>query len=370
MKILDRYICREVLLSSMTVLFVLLLILTGNTLLRTIASVASGELPTDLIFPILGVNMLRQSVILVPLSFFLGVVLAMGRLYQDSEMAAITTGGVGILGLYKKLIWIIVPLSCLLFLLALFVNAWSLKQRGLLWKDAEKRVAITSISPGKFNANQAKDNVLFFERYAEDTPVAKQRLEKVFMQMNRNGDELVQIAQSANKHIDGSTGDMYMQYKDGQLHTENAEGFSVLEFEEHGVFFKEKVYPVYRNTRIESLPLAELIEMDDIKAIAELQMRIAVPLGSILFFLLAIPLSHTAPRKGRYSRLGYSILLYFLYFYILNLSRSWVEANQIPVFPGVFVVIFIILIALVICIVKDEGWLNRKMSRVNEQAAL
>ena len=66
----------------------------------------------------------------------------MGRLYQDSEMAAITTGGLGIMGLYKKMLWILVPLVFVLFGLALFVNAWATKQRDIYWKEAERRCIV------------------------------------------------------------------------------------------------------------------------------------------------------------------------------------------------------------------------------------
>ncbi len=88
-------------------------------------------------------------------------------------------------------------------------------------------------------------------------------------------------------------------------------------------------------------------------------MRIAVPLGAILFILLAVPLSYIEPRKGRYSRLGPAILLYFIYFYLLNLARSWLETSQIPVFPGIFIVIIGIACALVFLVLKREGWWYR-----------
>lgn len=358
MNILDRYICREVLLVAITVLFVLLLILTGNSLLKIMADVVSGELPQDLIFPLLGATVIHQSVILIPFSFFLGVVLAFGRLYQDSEMSAITASGMGSIQLYKTLLWILLPLAMLMLWMSLYVNAWAVGLEDELWKDAEQRVEITTLSPGKFNQGDDRKSTLFFERYQQEGEAEKRVLSNVFMQFERDASQVLQTAASAQKTVDPDTGNVYMLYQQGEIQSASETGYSTITFDEHAVLIREKVYPVNGKSSVESMHIDQLWQSKEVGHIAELQMRLSLPLAAILFLLIAVPMSHIAPRKGRYSRLGYAILLYFLYMYLLNLVATWVESGKLSVIPGIFILPVIAVSILLFYLLNQAQWFS------------
>jgi hypothetical protein len=76
-RILDRYIFREIALTWLGVTMVLLMI-----------DVAKGKLPKDAAFDVIGLSAAQYLTVLVPIGLFLAVMLALGRLYRDSEMPA------------------------------------------------------------------------------------------------------------------------------------------------------------------------------------------------------------------------------------------------------------------------------------------
>ena len=93
--IIDRYILRETAESWLAVSAVLLLILIGNSFLLIFRQVSGGDIPHDAIAPFLVTRTVIFLVGIVPFSLYLGILIGMGRLYRDSEMAALGACGIG-----------------------------------------------------------------------------------------------------------------------------------------------------------------------------------------------------------------------------------------------------------------------------------
>jgi len=58
---------------------------------------------------------------------------------------------------------------------------------------------------------------------------------------------------------------------------------------------------------------------------AEYQWRLSTPVSTLLLALLAVPLSRSQPRQGRYARLLLAVVVYAVYFSVLDISRNWVQ---------------------------------------------
>ena len=90
---------------------VLLAILLTNQFARVLGDVAKDKLPKDAIFQIIGLTALQYLTILVPIALFLAVMLALGRLYRDSEMPAMMACRLGPADIYRPLSWLMIPLA-------------------------------------------------------------------------------------------------------------------------------------------------------------------------------------------------------------------------------------------------------------------
>ena len=102
--ILDRYLLREAGASWLAVTFVLLAIMLSTRFARYLAQAAAGELPRELLFKVAALSSLQYLVILIPVSLMLAIMLSLGRLYRDSEIAAMMGCGVGLGALYRPFI--------------------------------------------------------------------------------------------------------------------------------------------------------------------------------------------------------------------------------------------------------------------------
>jgi lipopolysaccharide export system permease protein len=81
---------------------------------------------------------------------------------------------------------------------------------------------------------------------------------------------------------------------------------------------------------------AALLESRDPFDRAELQWRISIPLQALVLALLAIPLSQSSPREGRYGRVGAGLLIYITYANLLAIARVWVERNAVEEWIGMW----------------------------------
>ena len=93
--ILGRYILREVVLAWLLVTGVLLVILLANQVVGVLERAAANQFPQGVVLELIWLGALQNLSILLPVGLLLGVVLAFGRLYADSEMAAALACGAG-----------------------------------------------------------------------------------------------------------------------------------------------------------------------------------------------------------------------------------------------------------------------------------
>src|SRR5688572_2408486 len=94
-RILDRYILREVLVSWLAITGGLLVVLLTYQVARVLERAAENQYPQSVVFELIWLSALQYMSVLMPLGLLLGIVLAFGRLYHDSEMAAALACGVG-----------------------------------------------------------------------------------------------------------------------------------------------------------------------------------------------------------------------------------------------------------------------------------
>jgi len=122
---------------------------------------------------------------------------------------------------------------------------------------------------------------------------------------------------------------------------------------------------ILEDLEINALPTAELIGSADIKHQAALQWRLSIPLMVLIVTLLAVPLSRTDPRQGRYAKVLPAVMLYFAYLVMLNGLRGALESGSVPIGVTLLPVhlLFLLIAALLL------GWDRIKAALVQRFAA-
>ncbi len=332
-RILDRYIFREIASSWLGVTMVLLLILLTNQFARVLGDVAKGKLPKNAAFDVIGLSAVQYLTILVPIGLFLATMLALGRLYRDSEMPAMMACRVGPSGIYRPLTWLMLPLVIAVAWLSVYGGPWALTTVDRIGAEARREADLASIEPGQFTTFGPDRAVVYGNAVNADGS-----MEKVFMQRRvANGEVEVVISELGEMRESDDPNVRLLVLHNGRRY-EGIPGtseFRVIEFAEHGV--------PYRLPSLESpeqrprvMPFMDLLRSDDLEHIAEIQWRISVPLATVILAILAVPLSRSQPRAGRYGRLAVGLLVFIIYLNMMSAAKAWIEQSKISPLLGIW----------------------------------
>lgn len=331
MKIFHRYVLREVAQSWIAVTGVLLVILVGNQLARILAQAADNGFPRQVVLQLIALSSLQNLTVLIPVGMLLAIVLALGRLYHESEMSAARACGFGPANLYLPITALVLPVAALLAWLTLDVAPDSAARAQRIRADAIRDAEFGRLDSGRF---RAYDGGGVFYAGSVDPDGA---LRDVFVERQLQDRLEVTIARRA-RHAFAPDGRMQVitPYEGERYEGLPGEhGFRRVRFAEYAIPAPVPD-PAGRQPRHRDLPTARLLRSADSGDRAELQWRLSLPLMVPVLALLAVPLAALAPRQGRYARIGYAILIYFVYANLLSTSRVWIEKGQIDVRIGVW----------------------------------
>lgn len=347
LRIIDRYLLREVFLGWLAITLILWLILISHRMVRYLAQAAAGELPGDVIFILLGVKTLWLLVYIMPFSLALGIVMGLGRMYRDNEMAALGACGVGPAQLYRPLLAIAVVVAVVLGWMALYLSPAITAYGDRVTREAEQEADVSLFGAGRFNTIRNGRMTFYAEQLSED----KKNMENLFVYIRGKNkqEDPPQVISAARAHRmrDGKTGDEYVVFVNGTLH-EGKPGdaaYRIMHFGRKGVRIElpGKERPSYKS---EIIPTAELLQSDRLEDVIELQWRLSVPVSVIVLVLLSVPVSRASPRTGRYGGIVMAVLLFLVYYNLLGMSRIWMNQGVISTTIGLWWV-HMVFIALV-----------------------
>lgn len=358
-RILDRYIFREIATTWLGVTFVLLLILLTNQFAHILGEVAAGSLPKDAVLEVIGLSAAQYMTIIMPISLFLSVMLALGRLYRDSEMPAMMACRVGPVGVYRPLLWLLIPLAAIVAWLSIDLAPRSLQAVERIGAEARREADLTSIEPGRFTKVGSNSAVVYAERVTRQGVI-----QNVFLQrLEENGRIEVVVARTGEQVQSDDPDVRFLVLRDGRRY-EGEPGtaeFRVIEFAEHGIPYRlPSLEPPKPTPR--AMTAMGLLRAGQLDHIAEFQWRVGVPLATIMLAVIAVPLSRSQPREGRYGRLAIGLLVFTIYLNLLSASRAWIEQGTIPPIIGTWWVHVAALLLALAILGRQNGVFRRMFS--------
>jgi lipopolysaccharide export system permease protein len=351
LNLIGRYIFREAFGSWLVVLLVLFAIFMTNQLAEILGDAATDRLPREAVLAVFGLTALRYLTLLMPISLFLGITLALARLNRDGEMAALSSCGVGPARLLVPVSAFSVLLAAVLAWLAFIATPDASRRIEDIRRSAEQTVELSAIEAGKFTSPDSGDTVLYPREVVGD------ELRDVFLE-TQQGDRVVAIlAERGRRVFDARTGEQSFVLYNGQRY-EGVPGdneFLVVGFDEHGIPIRQE----------EQDEVVEAVAAKSTRALlassasadrAELHWRAALPLSMVVLGLLAVPLSRTAPREGRYARLGMALLIYMIYTNVLSIGRVWIERGVTDERLGLWWVHGVVGLLALWVLAREGGW--------------
>jgi lipopolysaccharide export system permease protein len=159
--ILNRYIFRETAQTWLVVTLVLLVILVTSQFAQVLGDAAADRVPVDAVFQVMGLTSVQYLTILIPIALFLSIMIALGRLYRDSEMDAMMACGIGPVGLYRPLFILAVLLSVVVGWLSLFVAPEALREVQSIASEARKQANLNILEAAPIFGSSSSRNTVY-----------------------------------------------------------------------------------------------------------------------------------------------------------------------------------------------------------------
>ena len=354
---IDRYVFKEAVQAWFSVTAILLFILLSNQFARVLGDAAKDKIPKDAVFSVIGLTATQYLTIIGPFGAFLAIMLAMARLYRDSEMPAMMALSVGPSSLYRPLSWMLLPLSALVGYLALVTGPQAILAVERISAEAGRNVDLAAFEAGRFIQTGDSGTVVYAEAVEADGSLTNVFVER---RVESNDSVEVVVAERGYQTRSNDESQRFIVLENGRRY-EGVPGtheFQIIEFEEHGLPFAVRP-PSIIEIDPEAQSTSELLSANTPAAIAELQWRASIPLSVLILGFLAVPLSRSQPRQGRYGKLGIGVLIYLIYFNLLGAAKVWVEQGLVPPWFGLWWVHVVVVSIGVILFAIHNGWFSR-----------
>lgn len=330
LQLLDKYILMQVI--SMFIMGVLVftsIIFASDTFITLIKQIANYGIPFRLAFIIIILHLPAIFVMTIPMGVLLATVMTLNSLSLSSEITVMRSCGIGLGRIAKPIFIFSIIMAFLSFLLNETVVPVMTRQSTdlALYAFAQK-----NIPEGRqnFTFKEIKDNGmlkrLFYVGECEDKVLHN------IIVLDASDNNSIQILQAR----EGDTSKDGWRFKKGVIYTITDSGKTLVTtlFNDKVVTFgmdmsrEMEKHVANEHNFIQLLSYIIKENRPDLKI--SLYDKIALPLTTIVFVLIGVPLAITPPRV-RYNRgFLFSILIIFAYYLIRALSISMGETESLP----------------------------------------
>jgi lipopolysaccharide export system permease protein len=324
--IIIRYLVKETLKSQVAILFILILIFFSQKTINILSSAVQGNIPSDLVFPLLGLGIPEMAQLILPLSLFLGLLMTYSKLYIDSEITVMHACGLG-----KK---VLVIAALILALFTAFIAAvnvawmlpWSAKYQEQALADAQANPSLAHMVEGRFKTTKDQNIVLYISN------VKGKNFTDVFMAQLRpanNQRPSVVIAETGRIRED-QNGNQIVVLDKGTRYEGTAllRDFRITDFKDYEAVIDHKETAV-TGDKIEQKDMLQLWHATDAESKAEFHWRLTLVVAVLIMALMVVPLSEVNPRQGRVLSMLPAMLLYLIFFLLQSTLHSNAEKGEI-----------------------------------------
>ena len=317
--ILLRYLIRDIFSHTLSVSLIFLFISFSSRSIQYLEEVVKGNLDSETVLWLVLLRMPEFLEIIIPFSFFIAILLVVGRLYSQGEYVILQQNGLSTLNICK----IVASLGLFLGIIILSINQFfsPLVDSRLNSIKAEKTIyqKVDLVRPGYFTRIQ--ENMTFHVSDKKDG-----NMENVFIRfLNKENKETFILAKK------GILQENKIKLIEGTSFSKEEESFEKLTFGEMDLNL------LSHNSNI---PLKEI----------ERKLNWIFVIFLIISGLIALLLSEVKPRESRYKNLIPALIIYVIYFGLFLFVK---ESN---IFMAEFYVHIPFLFFLIYLFITKRAW--------------
>ena len=361
--ILRRYMTQQVAANTAIVLLFLMALMLGGRLIRYFGIAAEGRLDVGLLFAIIGYNIPTFLELILPLSFFIALMLVLGRMYVEQEMSVLFASGISRGRLTRLMIPLITGLFVFQMGISLWAKPWGLSNSEHIWQTQSLGSLLDLVRPKTFISSGN------YHLYVDEFDKEKRELKNIYVvqqQTDKSGkiakNDVIITATRAyqvpSKDTDSSMQLDLFQGRRYELGTNNAK-YNQASFEKYRITLEKPASEKITETNVETQTTAKLLantQKPEVKA--ELGYRFTMPWLIIIAAMLATPLAQVRPRQGRWLRLLPSVLIFASCAISIISLRTAIGKERISEYVYIWLIVGFIAFALLL------NWQSRVVHRV------
>ena len=361
--ILRRYMTQQVAANTAIVLLFLMALMLGGRLIRYFGIAAEGRLDVGLLFAIIGYNIPTFLELILPLSFFIALMLVLGRMYVDHEMSVLFASGISRGRLTRLMIPLITGLFVFQMGISLWAKPWGLSNSEHIWQTQSLGSLLDLVRPKTFISSGN------YHLYVDEFDKEKRELKNLYVvqqQTDKSGkiakNDVIITATRAyqvpSKDTDSSMQLDLFQGRRYELGTNQA-NYNQASFEKYRITLEKPASEKITETNVETQTTAKLLahtQKPEVKA--ELGYRFTMPWLIIIAAMLATPLAQVRPRQGRWLRLLPSVLIFASCAISIISLRTAIGKERISEYAYIWLIVGFIAFALLL------NWQSRVVHRV------
>ena len=317
--ILSKSLNIEVFRSSISVLLIFFLLVVGSRVVGYFEQAAEGNIDPGIILSVITLRFPDFITLLIPLSFFLGLLITIGRLNSEGEIHGYFSAGLSKFNLIKFLL----PQAFIYFFITLVLSLYIAPYTKNLSKDLlvidsfEEQIdaiqsdEIVSLDDGGFLYVQTADEGLI-----KGVKLFQVDEDNSFIVIS---DELLTTEKDKTIELNLKNGSFY-----GGLFSESSKIISN---------FNNFNFEIDKNmSQSNDLSLTKLFDYSSASDQATFQWNISIPITILILLLYGIYISSSKPREGKFSFMLPGMLIYVSYLSLLILGREFISDNPGSIF--------------------------------------
>ena len=350
--IIRRYLVKQVVSTSLVVTALLTLIIMGGQLIKIFGRAAQGRLDANVLLSIIAYRLPEFLTLILPLGFFIGLMLVFGRLYVDHELAKL-----------------LLPMTFVFLIVQAILMFWGassgIRAYESLMQTQAVRAGFDLVRPKEFISSGP------YTIYAGSLSEDRKNLKDIFYYQKADREDKpdvmilakeatrVEMANDTANVVDLVQGRRYEIYPNQPRYTQ-------AEFQSYRLRLENDKDVKFESDDVEALPISKLwLKRDDAVIRSELGWRIFGPFVIIVALMLAVALSEVSPRQGRYYRLIPSIFIFASLIVLMIAIRTRISKGELDIWAyAVALLVYAIAAALFARKQKLAPKLKKSIQRV------
>ena len=351
-----------------TMMIVLLVIMISVVFVRYLSDAASGQMTLGAVITMVGIILPGYLALLIPICFFLAIVLVLGKLFEDSELLVMFACGLSWRQVTTYIIQLGAVLAAIVAVISLYiVPVMSYHQDNLEEISKQKANALSLVETGRFISLRDGQEVI----YIGQSDAHKNNSQDIFIYRQLGKEQQVVLAPKGYME-QAANGRQSLVLENGRVYQGHvdATNWQLARFKQYKAHVVQPEV-ISANSDLSAKTTWSLLHDTDAQKQAEFQWRMSLPIATIVVGLLGVAISYVGPRRGRYAKLFNALLIFIIYFNLVAVGRSWVARDVLPAWLGMWVIHAGFIAVALLKIYQLEqghwprlwGWLRRRRAQ-------